>query len=209
MDYSLSGSRTGSQGDTGWMFKQQTEVLLTVHPDIFVLEMVANAVNINDGYEVQYGIDKMSRQYHVKHETLRVNDYGDASNRERLFIVGVSHSLGEASKEFEFPTPREPTKVARDIAVPDEEVPQKYWRRLYGRRQQHESKGRTPGQLQKLLHLAPGMGHSRFPHAIYSWDGELNTQTTHNGGGMSPPLAREEGDRLDWVRQTAPVDTAR
>ena len=188
MDYSLSGSRQGAQGDTGWMFQEQTDVLLRVHPDIFVLEMVANAVNVNHGAEVNYVMDRMSSQYKMYHEVLRVSDYGDSSNRERLFIVGVSLSLGEFANDFQFPIPDKPTKVARDIAVPDHQVPRQYWRRLYGRKQQHCHSGRTPGQLQKLLHLAPGMGHSRFPHAIYSWDGELNTQTTHNGGGMRPLL---------------------
>ena len=53
------------------------------------------------------------------------------------------------------------------------------------------------------------MGHSRLPHAIYSWDGIFNCQTTHNGGGMRPPIDWVPGQRIERARLTTPIECVR
>ena len=59
--------------------------------------------------------------------------------------------------------------------------------------------------------VAPGMGYSTWPYAIYSWDGNFNTGTTHNGGGMRPPLSWKEGKDITyaWTRLTTPTEAVR
>ena len=131
MDYSLAGSKTGVGGDTGWMFTSQTDVLLNVQPDTFVLEMVANALNIDGGAAVDKIVDIMSEKYDVQRKVLRVADFGDESNRERLFIVGVHNRLQAPKGVFEFPEPMlGHSRTARHIAIPDQDVPRRYWKRI-------------------------------------------------------------------------------
>jgi len=175
MDNSLSGSKTGTGGDTGWMFTSQTDVLLNVQPDTFVLEMVANALKV-DPAAVDKIVDIMSEKYDVQREVLRVAEHGDESNRERLFIVGVHNRLQAPKGIFKFPEPMHGhSRTARDIAVPDQEVPRRYWKRIHGIKPRDRMYKRTPGHLNKLVQLATGMGHSSMPHAVYTWDGTFNT----------------------------------
>ena len=51
-DFSRSGSRTGAKGETGWMFIAQCKCIIQLDPDIMIIEMVDNVVNVNNGVEL-------------------------------------------------------------------------------------------------------------------------------------------------------------
>ena len=131
IDYSSSGPRTGENGDTGWMFLQQAQPLLTIQPNSFCLEMVANCLRVNKGSAVKRLIQKLRSKYIVKSKIIHTAKFHDGTNRTRLFIVGFHKRLGEAAYQFQFPDPIvDDPPIARTYAVPDEEVPEQYKRKL-------------------------------------------------------------------------------
>ena len=211
VDYSSSGPKTGADGDTGWMFVKQADPILSLQPESFCLEMVANAIRIHGGKEVRQLVDKLRSKYVVKYKVIRTIDHGDATNRTRLFIVGFHRKLGAAAHAFNWPKgTAQNYPTARDIAEPDSAVPDEYKR--YNPDLEYLPgfyRDAIPGLLHKIAQLAPGMGHSSNPHAIYSWDGILNCQTTHNGGGMRPMLSWQHGTTIQDTRLTLPVEAVR
>ena len=58
-DFSLSGSKKGVYGSTGWQYVAQCDVILKVHPHSFVLEMVANVMDVDNGNAVGEIYDKL------------------------------------------------------------------------------------------------------------------------------------------------------
>ena len=203
VDYSLSGPKTGEDGTTGWMFVQQTEPILQMQPNAVIIEMVGNAENIHDGREVNKVVAKLSTKYHVHRKVLRVRDYGDESNRERLILCCLHKRLGTAAARYKFPAPyKNNNQTARDLADPDSEVPKRLRIKVRGVRLFNRHDTPVPGRLYKLAQMGPGIGHSRRPNSLYSWDSTFNTQTTHNGGGVRPPLDWKRGDPITWVRKT-------
>jgi site-specific DNA-cytosine methylase len=131
-NYSYSGDGTGQKGDTGWMFTKQVEVILHHLPWAFCLEISDNAPNINGGAEVSQVRKSLSAKYVVYGSVLKVWNYGDPSNRRRLFMVGLLADLGQTAHEFVWPTVSFDEcgciPVARCIAVPDSAVDASYWR---------------------------------------------------------------------------------
>lgn len=203
VDYSLSGPRTGAEGETGWMFVEQTKPIMQLQPSAVIIEMVANALHINGGAEVRQVEETLSEAYHVHTKVVRVWDYGDESNRERLIMVCLHQRLGEVAEHYKFPRPLDDSRrTARDIADPDDKVPSHLWRRVYNVKPFQRSDQPEPGKLYKIAQMGTGMGHSSKPNSVYSWDGTMNTQTTHNGGGVRPPLSWKPGMPINRVRKT-------
>lgn len=213
-DYSTgkSGGPVGAEGDTGWQFARQYEKVLEVMPDCFVLEMVPNALYIDGGSAVKTVLGALTSSYRQFIEVVKVAEHGDASARERLLIVGFRRATvsGDAANLFAFPRPQYNAghyHIAADIAVPDEEVEEQYWL--------HDSPPLLPPslpqplQMHQVARVAPGMGFSERPHAVQSWLGLVNTQTTHNGGGRRPPLQWRYGEPLVDTRLMVPVETCR
>ena len=219
-DYSTShqGRRPpGSQGKTGWQYVQQSEKILEVMPKVCVIEMVPNALQINGGEAVDQLCKAINHEYRLYIEVVKCASMGDCTARHRLLIVGIHRSVDPDGKEtaFQFPTPLyDDTRfhIARDIAVPDEEVPQGYWR--YDRPAMLPPSIARPLQMHKLARSGPGMGFSELPSLVQSWGTDekpsiLNTQTTHNGGGRRPTLSWKAGMPLTRTRMTVPVETVR
>jgi site-specific DNA-cytosine methylase len=133
IDYALSGKVQGKDGETGWMFTKQVEVILHHMPWAFCLEISGNAPFVNKGEEVQLVRRQLSEVYVVYGRTVKLWQYGDPSNRKRLFMVGFLRELGQVALEFEWPAVEfledESVPTARCIAVPDALVEERYWRR--------------------------------------------------------------------------------
>ena len=217
-DYSSSGPKTGGEGDTGWQFTRQTDIINTLQPYAFKLEMVANALKVNKGAEVRKVVNSLVGLYNIKKSIIQVESHGDPSNRTRLFIVGIHKRLGDRSATFEFPKGAKGTAPhARELAELDEVVPQSHWVSYGDWSREHKSLvlrakdaiRNVVGRLVKIGQLGEGMGHSSMPHAVYSWDGIFNTQTTYNGGGMRPPLSYSYGDPIHSLRKTTPLEACR
>ena len=208
-NYSSSGNQLGDEGETGHMFVAQAGPILTLEPSSFVLEMVANAQYVHKGRELDTLVSRLQHMYVVKTKAIRTIDHGDGTNRTRLFIVGLHRRLGKIAYTFKFPRGNGlPPPTARSYAIPDKDVSPQYWRETpilhtYPVKQPRQ------GQLHKVAQIAPGMGHSSYPHAIYSWDGIFNCQTTYNGGGMRPPIDWVPGQRIERCRLTTPIECVR
>ena len=213
-DYSTSHAGRmppGHAGATGWQFVAQASKILEVDPAVCVLEMVPNALWLNGGMAVTELVMQLRDRYLVYIELMKVAEHGDASARERLIIVGFHRDkVGAAAKAFAFPKPMYNDMhyhTAINIAVPDADVPDGYWRhdkpRLLPVTQP------TPLCMHKIARSGVGMGHSELPSLVQGWDGLLNTQTTHNGGGRRPSLQWQAGQVLDRTRLTVPVETVR
>ena len=185
------------------MFVEQTKPIMTLQPNVAIIEMVANALKVHDGKEVREVTKALAKQYYVHQKVIRVRDYGDESNRERLIMCCLHKRLGRSAKHYRFPPGyANNDQTARHLADPDWKVPPKLRYRvrnvnLFNRRDEPQ-----PGKLYKLAQMGPGMGHSARPNSLYDWDATFNTQTTHNGGGVRPPLKWKRGDPIEWVRKT-------
>jgi site-specific DNA-cytosine methylase len=212
IDYSRSGSQYGDEGETGWMFTSQVQIIMQLQPSAIRLEISDHAVKVHEGREVSQVMDTLKQCYIIKAEIIPVWWYGDCTSRRRLFIIGIHQRLGPAACQFKFPTPTHNTGTLikfRDIAVPDSDVPSEYWR--------HDKPVRLPWKLpkattiHKIAESGKTMGHSSLPNAVISWEALGNSQTTYNGGARRP--------RLDWVinetgpigdtRLTVPIETVR
>ena len=211
-DYSRSGSHLGMDGETGWMFTEQTKVILRVKPKIFRLEITDYALDVHSGLEVKSVCEDLSHMYHVQQQLIPVWKYGDPTARVRLFIIGVRLDIKDLRGEYTFPnytTQAGECLTLREIAQSDDEVPQEYWRTDEVGRYKWYPPSRCI--LHKIGQAAVGMGHARLPNAVYSWESLGNSQTTHNGGGRRP--------RYDWVmteegpigdtRLMVPIETVR
>jgi site-specific DNA-cytosine methylase len=191
-DYCLGGGQEGAEGQTGWMFVQQMQIILSVKPLTFRLEMSDNAVNINDGKEVLQIQDEASKLYFTRQQVLRVWEHGDGSNRSRLFFVGFLRTPGmqDAMLIFSFPQPTFDSvhgHCARDWAVPDNEVPDHCWRKNNTWRIQHELP--EQGKIHYLARAGYGMGPSHNPNQVTSWDRVAPGTTTWNGNNRRPKLS--------------------
>lgn len=216
-DYARCGSRRGRFGKTGWMFVQQVEVILYMQPACIRLEISDYAWNINNGEEATYVIQQLESMYIVKHKLMHVWQYGDGSNRTRLFIVGFHKALGDMAHWFEFPQGdynNDRWHCARDFASKDEDVPDEYWRydteyvRADGRL---ANKHYGSNKLIKIGQVGEGIGPASNPNGIYSWDGTFNSQSAHNGVGRRPRLdwCGKNGDLLGPTRLTCEDEAVR
>jgi site-specific DNA-cytosine methylase len=214
-DYSRSGSKLGANGKTGWMFVQQTDIILRIKPKIFRLEISDHALHINGGKEVEQVIDSLSPAYNVKWKLLKVSEFGDPTNRIRLIIIGTLLVYDKSITEdisFTFPEvtcdPESQLRI-RDTAVPDSAVPESYWLDTDPKR----TVWKEPqcGKIHLIARSGPGMGQSYSPNAVQSWESIANTQTTFGGGGVRPMLGWTMGreNKIGPTRKTVPIEAVR
>ena len=211
-NYARSGNQLGADGVTGWMFVQQADVINTVQPWVFCLEISDNALFVNNGAEVKAVRTKLGHHYVIKSKVIRMWQHGDPSNRRRLFMVGFHRELGQAAYDFQFPRggfDDHKWPSARDIAEPDSKVPASYWRTDLVPSIDKVADDFKPATLHKVGSKGSDMGRSSLPNAVYSWDGLLNSQTTLNGGGRRPALDWKHGEAIDKTRLCLPVETIR
>ena len=212
IDYSRSGSQQGDEGETGWMYTAQTQVIMQLQPSAIRLEISDNAIRVHGGREVTKVTDTLKQQYIITADIIPVWRYGDCTSRQRLFIVGLHKRLGPAAHTFKFPTPTHNAGTLikfRDIAVPDEDVPTEYWR--------HDKPMRVPWRTpkatstHKIAETGKTMGHSSLPNTILSWEALGNSQTTYNGGARRPRLVwnMDTIGPVGDTRLTVPIETVR
>ncbi|OUT55772.1 MAG: hypothetical protein CBB71_19130 [Rhodopirellula sp. TMED11] len=208
IDYSLSGTKDGGKGDTGWMFIESAYTILEIAPDSFIIEQSGNTPHINGGAEMMEVCDILRRDYNLSLKVHKFWRYGDPTNRERLLIVGIHKRVkgGEfVWPEYIYDEDNAPTY--RDIMVPDKDVPESYWR--------HDTvpsvdwQEPKPGKLHKIGQLGEptSMGYSKNPHSVYSLDSLPNGQTRYNGGGRRPDEEWKQGDSINLTRMTVPNET--
>ena len=130
-DYASLGKQLGRHGKKGGdLFLLQVQIILALKPKVLRLEMVPNALNVNDAYEVKAVLSELSTLYHVHSGLIPCWQHGDASARIRLFIVGLRSDIFD-DDAWEWPDAicdESFHPIARDIAVPDSDVSKQYWR---------------------------------------------------------------------------------
>ena len=165
-DYTRMGSREGRYGKTGWQFVCQAIVIIVMRPLSFRLEMTDSLWEVDPGAYDEL-LEYLQGLYIVTFRVIPVIDFMDPSSRKRTFIVGFSKQLGPFAEMFEFPTPTRTdywTPTARDIAVPDCEVPTEFWRDHndpnsydYGRIKRWRWYEPQPGKFHKIASAGDGI----------------------------------------------------
>jgi hypothetical protein len=99
-NWARSGKGDGIQGETGWMFVKQTEVILNKMPQAFRLEISDNALNVDKGKAVKLVTQQLEAKYALYQRLIEMWRFGDPSNRKRLFIIGFDLRLGQVAHDF-------------------------------------------------------------------------------------------------------------
>lgn len=190
-----TGKPHGVDGETGWQFVLSVRVVLWMKPLIIEYEMVSNAVYVHEGAEFKFVVKVFcSNKYCMDVATVKMQQYGEILNKERLMMVGNHMCLGAAATEYEIPQGHYSDAVsfcARDIM--DEVVDPENMR--YNNRDMPIKSRRPPlpGHLQLVARKAPGQGFSDNPHASFGLNGVFPATTTH-GTGRHQPEDWKEGD---------------
>ena len=106
------------------MFVQQAAIFLRIKLKTIRLEMSDYAIEVNGGREVKEVINQLSTLYFLYADIPQVWQYGDISDRARLFIVGTlkSETADHDMRDivFEFLSPNTAASAAgtyREVAV--------------------------------------------------------------------------------------------
>ena len=158
-----------------------------MEPLVICSEMADNAVNINGGRDMQDVIDCLQVKYVVYSHIISVWEYGENSHRKRLLLFAFRRDF-KGAHSFTLPQPlfdAQHAHTARDTAVADEDVPADHWiRGCISRWYQYAAP--VAGKIHRIGRVAAGMGHSSFPHLLFSFEGANNGPTTKGSGGSKP-----------------------
>ena len=190
--FCVGGHQTGDFSETGWMFADTALIILLVLPLVFRVEQSGNVTEVNAGEEVNKFKQALQTRYVLHSITLECWDHGDNVHRSRWFCIGFLIEMGQIARDFEHPDLEinvndETPYCGRDIALPDENVPTKFWRKddTQRIRQHHQISG---GNIQRLARAADGMGPPDNPNLVTSWDGATPGPTALKGGVRRPKL---------------------
>ena len=213
-NHAALGDQSGSDGIKGGdLFLLQVPQILAMLPDIFRIEFVPNALNVpkyDRGRDVRLVMVGLRPQYRLFVKMINVWELGDPTHRQRIFIVGLRRYTVPGTVNFHWPQEIFGDlvhPVARDIAVPDAEVPECYKR--FGKIDlvaPHPNP--IPGKLLTIgYNNNTGVDTRRFrsglsfnPTRVDSWEGNFATGQTTNGGAVRPPLDWRPGQPLNEVR---------
>ena len=216
------GDQKGSEGDKGGdLSLVQIEEILYLKPIMVRLEMVEGALDSplsNPGQDIRQILNSLSDEYRMDASLLNVWEHGDPTRRRRIFIIGMRRDMIDSSITFPWPEPifnAEMYPIARDIAVPDIEVPDDYWR--YDPVTQKDKVVLKPkaGKIQKVgtCHQTVGDnyrgGLSIEPKNVSGWDGIFNTLLPTNGGSRRPELDWKPGTPIKRTRMTVTMEHLR
>jgi site-specific DNA-cytosine methylase len=214
----ISGDQSGEAGEGGALYIDQAQVILGLDPEVFYLEQSPNVLAEQFAISFAKLKEQLETMYVLHMKTIRVWQFGDPQNRERLFIVGIHRKHGDKANHWKWPEPKydkERYPIALDIAVPDEEVPKKYILKggtadglqlLYDVNVRLNQRVEA-GTMDVIASWGYTMGHKSRPNKWQSWYGLLNTQLTSNGGGQRPMLSWKPGEELKLSRMAVPKET--
>jgi len=210
--YSTGGSEDGFNSESGKLYINLANKIRDTkednQPEILVWEQVTNVKQVNNGAEYKYVTKTIGKSYILHEKEVEAWRHGDPTSRVRLFTIGIHKRNGANAETFTFPEgefdesnyPR-----ARDIAIPDNVVPENFiLRDVDLELKQRES---VPGKTLIVADRAPGMGPSSNPHKTHSWDEVAPTQTTHNGNGAMTLLSWRPGESINARRRKVPEET--
>ena len=210
-DYARSSTtQSGEHGDTGWLFTHQCKSLLEMQPDLIMIEMVENALNINNGRAIKTVCAELKRDYVIDYEVLDCWRFGDVTSRRRVFIVGISKRFGVRAHSWKFPVGQYHEGRAPQawmIAANDRDVPSNCWMTDIPKPVKWEEP--VGGCLHLVARFGYTMGHSSAPNAVFSWFSLFSTQTTYGGGGRYLPRDWRPGEKISVTRKPIIEETVR
>ena len=217
-DYAALGKKFGCKGNKGGgLFILQLLFIEHKLPKMVCLEMVPSALDTNGGDEVKFVLAHLTNLgYTVHADIIKCWEHGDPSHRQRLFIIGM-HDIVASQTEWAWPEPvfdnsRYP--IARDTAVPDDEVPEYYRRHDRPNLITDRSLDPKPGRIQHIGYAGDkahshNAGYSTMPNNIQGWDGIAATQLGTNGGSRRVMLKYILGEPIGDTRLTVPIEACR
>ena len=112
--YSQSGLRKGLDDPRGDLMLKFADILQLVKPKIFMIENVKGLLTHNNGETIKTIIEALNTNnlYNIQYQCLDASKYGVPQKRERVFIVGVLHSI---TRSFEYPTESSIKTVLKDV----------------------------------------------------------------------------------------------
>jgi DNA (cytosine-5)-methyltransferase 1 len=112
--YSQSGLRKGLDDPRGDLMLKFADILHLVKPKIFMIENVKGLLSHNNGETIKTIIEALNTNnlYNIQYRCLDASKYDVPQKRERVFIVGVLHSI---TRSFEFPTESSIKTVLKDV----------------------------------------------------------------------------------------------
>jgi site-specific DNA-cytosine methylase len=209
VSYSSLGNRQGGSDPRGALYIKQGYIIDAVQPDAAIIEQTANVVEINDAKEVKELCNILGNRYYVHTALVPVWEFGDPTNRVRLFIVAIHKKHCDNAKNYRFPSAtcdemHYPT--AADVAEDDDDVPHEYV--LSGQPLvMHAESEPVPGTMHVLGRYGAGAGDCHNPHNLHGWTGLANCQLTSNGGGRRPMRRWRQGEPIYETRLTTPNET--
>jgi DNA (cytosine-5)-methyltransferase 1 len=112
--YSQSGLRKGLDDPRGDLMLKFADILHLVKPKLFMIENVKGLLSHNNGETIKTIIEALNTNnlYNIQYRCLDASKYNVPQKRERVFIVGVLHSI---TRSFEFPTESLVKTVLKDV----------------------------------------------------------------------------------------------
>jgi len=112
--FSQAGERKGLEDPRGKLIVEFNRLINQCEPRMFLVENVKGLITHNDGETLKQVIKLFENKgkYKVSYKLLNAKDYEVPQKRERIFIVGVHHTI---EKEFVFPEKSSKKVVLREV----------------------------------------------------------------------------------------------
>ncbi|MCG3666099.1 DNA (cytosine-5-)-methyltransferase [Aliarcobacter butzleri] len=136
-----ANARTGLNGPTGRLFWDGYKILKDTLPMVSIFENVKGLLSVNGGVDFETMIEAFQvLPYNIYFKVVNPLDIGGATNRERIFIVGVRKDINE---KFNFPENTDDAKPIKDFLIDGVEHDyEKYANYLVPAKPLEEQKGR-------------------------------------------------------------------
>ena len=211
-DYTELGKNEGKETERGKLYVKQAEIIKAINPDVAIIEQTNGILQPRHRGAIEELLKALGEQYYTHKEEIAVWKHGDASHRKRFYVVAFNKRTMPNGKQFEFPEGKYNERwyhIARDIAQPDQEVPQEYILTGEEPKEIYKQVTTAPGCIEQIGKYGEEAGNSEWPHPLHGWGGLMSTQLTSNGGSRRVMLDWERGQPIHRTRLTTPIETLR
>lgn len=104
--FSVIGRQEGFSDDRGQIIFHLARILRETQPKCFILENVKGLVTHDGGKTLQIILKELNNSgYDIAYKVLSSIDYGVPQMRQRVYFIGIHHSLKKNIYKFKWPTP--------------------------------------------------------------------------------------------------------
>lgn len=114
--FSQAGLRKGLKDPRGNIMIKFAEILNIIQPKIFMIENVKGLLSHNNGETIKEIINLLNKEnkYNISYKCLDASKYGVPQKRERIFIIGVYHTI---ENKYIFPEEKQNIITLKDILM--------------------------------------------------------------------------------------------